>query len=50
MAWNELEKNLPDCLVIDIIMPNNEGYTFIKNLKMHGKKKIYKILILGDSG
>ena len=33
MAWNELEKNLPDCLVVDIIMPNNEGYTFIKNLK-----------------
>jgi DNA-binding NarL/FixJ family response regulator len=33
VAWKELEKNLPDCLVIDIIMPNNEGYNFIKNLK-----------------
>jgi DNA-binding NarL/FixJ family response regulator len=33
VAWNELEKNLPDCLIIDIIMPNNEGYNFIKNLK-----------------
>jgi DNA-binding NarL/FixJ family response regulator len=33
VAWIELEKNSPDCLVIDIIMPNNEGYNFIKNLK-----------------
>ena len=32
-AWNELKKNLPDCLLIDIVMPNNEGYNFIKNLK-----------------
>jgi DNA-binding response OmpR family regulator len=33
VAWKELERNLPDCLVIDIIMPNNESYNFIKNLK-----------------
>lgn len=33
VAWIELKKNLPDCLVIDIVMPNNEGYNFIKNLK-----------------
>ena len=33
LAWNELKKNLPDCLLIDIVMPNNEGYNFIKNLK-----------------
>jgi DNA-binding response OmpR family regulator len=32
-AWVEIEKNLPDCLVIDIVMPNNEGYNFIKKLK-----------------
>ena len=31
LAWNELKKNLPDCLLIDIVMPNNEGYNFIKN-------------------
>ena len=34
VAWIELEKNSPDCLVIDIIMPNNEGYNFIKNFAL----------------
>jgi DNA-binding response OmpR family regulator len=30
MASSELKKNLPDCLVIDIAMPNNWGFQFIQ--------------------
>lgn len=33
MASSELKKNLPDCLVIDIAMPNNWGFQFIQEIK-----------------
>ena len=50
VAWNELEKNLPDCLVVDIIMPNNEGYTFIKNLKKHKNFQHIPFILLTAKG
>jgi len=50
MAWNELEKNLPDCLVVDIIMPNNEGYTFIKNLKKNKDFQHIPFILLTAKG
>ena len=50
VAWNELEKNLPDCLVIDIIMPNNEGYTFIKNLKKNKNFRHIPFILLTAKG
>jgi DNA-binding NarL/FixJ family response regulator len=50
VAWNELKKNLPDCLVVDIIMPNNEGYTFIKNLKKHKNFQHIPFILLTAKG
>ena len=50
VAWNELKKNLPDCLVVDIIMPNNEGYTFIKNLKKHTNFQHIPFILLTAKG
>ena len=50
VAWNELEKNLPDCLVVDIIMPNNEGYTFIKNLKKNKDFQHIPFILLTAKG
>ena len=50
VAWNELEKNLPDCLVIDIIMPNSEGYTFIKNLKKNKNFQHIPFILLTAKG
>ena len=50
VAWTELEKNLPDCLVIDIIMPNNEGYNFIKNLKRNKNFQHIPFILLTAKG
>ena len=50
VAWNELEKNLPDCLVVDIIMPNNEGYNFIRNLKRNKNFQHIPFILLTAKG
>jgi DNA-binding NarL/FixJ family response regulator len=50
VAWSELEKNLPDCLVIDVIMPNNEGYNFIKNLKRNKNFQHIPFILLTAKG
>lgn len=50
IAWKELERNLPDCLVIDIIMPNNEGYDFIKNLKKNKNFQHIPFILLTAKG
>jgi DNA-binding NarL/FixJ family response regulator len=50
VAWSELEKNLPDCLVIDIIMPNNEGYNFIQNLKRNKNFQHIPFILLTAKG
>jgi DNA-binding NarL/FixJ family response regulator len=50
VAWKELERNLPDCLVIDIIMPNNEGYNFIKNLKKNKNFQHIPFILLTAKG
>ena len=50
IAWNELEKNLPDCLVIDVIMPNNEGYNFIRNLKRNKNFQHIPFILLTAKG
>ncbi len=50
VAWKELERNLPDCLVIDIIMPNNEGYNFIKNFKKNKNFQHIPFILLTAKG
>ena len=50
VAWTELEKNLPDCVVIDVIMPNNEGYSFIKNLKKNKDFQHIPFILLTAKG
>ena len=50
VAWREVEKNLPDCLVIDIIMPNNQGYNFIKNLKKNKEFQHIPFILLTTKG
>jgi DNA-binding NarL/FixJ family response regulator len=50
VAWKELEKNLPDCLLVDIIMPNNEGYNFIKNLKKSKNFQHIPFILLTTKG
>ena len=49
-AWVEIEKNLPDCLVIDIVMPNNEGYNFIKKLKKNKNFQHIPFILLTAKG
>lgn len=50
LAWVELEKNIPDCIVVDIIMPNNDGYNFIKNLKNNKNFRHIPFILLTAKG
>ena len=50
VALIELEKNLPDCLVIDIVMPNNEGYNFIEDLKKNTNFQHIPFILLTAKG
>lgn len=49
-AWAHLEKNLPDCLVVDIAMPNNEGYDFIRSLKKNNDFQHIPFIFLTAKG
>ena len=49
-AWVEIEKNLPDCLIIDIVMPNNESYNFIKKIKKNKNFQHIPFILLTAKG
>ena len=49
-ASNELNKNLPDCLVIDIAMPNNWGFQFIQEIKENKKFQHIPFVLLTTKG
>ena len=42
-AWLELEKEYLECIIIDIVMPNNEAYNFIEEVKKNKNNLIFKI-------
>ena len=50
LVYIHIGKNLPDCLLIDIIMPNNEGYDFIKNLKKNKNFQHIPFILLTAKG
>jgi DNA-binding NarL/FixJ family response regulator len=50
MASSELKKNLPDCLVIDIAMPNNWGFQFIQEIKKNKKFQHIPFVLLTTKG
>lgn len=43
-------KNLPDCLIIDIVMPNNESYNFIKKIKKNKNFQHIPFILLTAKG
>jgi DNA-binding NarL/FixJ family response regulator len=49
-AWVEIEKNLPDCLIIDIVMPNNESYNFIKKINKNKNFQHIPFILLTAKG
>lgn len=50
IAFNELNKNLPDCLVIDIAIPNNWGIQFIQDIKGNKKFRHIPFVLLTTKG
>lgn len=45
MAWLE-EGNIPDLIVVDIQLPNLEGYYFMKNIRASGFYKHIPLIML----
>jgi len=50
IAFIELNKNLPDCLVIDIAIPNNWGTQFIQEIKNNKKFRHIPFVLLTTKG
>ena len=50
MAWSQLECCVPDCMLIDTAMPNDEGYKFIQNVKQNKKFQYIPFIFLTTKG
>jgi DNA-binding NarL/FixJ family response regulator len=50
MAWSQLEYCIPDCMLIDTAMPNDEGYKFIQNVKQNKKFQYIPFIFLTTKG
>lgn len=50
-AWNIMQRLNPDLILLDIMMPNVDGYTFCRRLKeVEGKKDIPVIFVTARTG
>jgi DNA-binding NarL/FixJ family response regulator len=49
-AWLELEKEYLECIIIDIVMPNNEAYNFIEEVKKNKKFQYIPFVLLTAKG
>ena len=49
-AWNELEKGCLECIIIDIVMPNNDSYSFIEDVKNNNKFQYIPFIFLTAKG
>ena len=50
VALSALQKTLPDCIVIDIAMPNNIGLKFIQELKKNKQYEYIPFILLTTRG
>lgn len=50
VALSLLQHNLPDCIVIDIAMPNNVGFQFIQELKKDEQYQHVPFILLTTKG
>jgi DNA-binding NarL/FixJ family response regulator len=50
MAWSQLEYCIPDCMLIDTAMPNDEGYKFIQSIKQNKKFQYIPFIFLTTKG
>ena len=49
-AWLELEKEYLECIIIDIVMPKNEAYNFIEEVKKNKKFQYIPFVLLTAKG
>ena len=46
LALNELEKSTPDLILLDLMMPRMDGYTFAKELRQRKRQPTIPIIVL----
>jgi DNA-binding NarL/FixJ family response regulator len=49
-AWTELEKGYLECIIIDIVIPNNDAYSFIEDVKKNKKFQYIPFVFLTAKG
>ena len=42
----EAEENHPDLIIVDVMMPKMDGYTFVKNIRVRDELKAIPIIVL----
>ena len=46
LFWKELEKELPSLLLLDVMLPGDDGFTILRKLKSHEEYKTIPVLFL----
>jgi DNA-binding response OmpR family regulator len=49
-VFQELEKRLPDLMILDVMMPNMDGFTVLKRLREVNKTKSIPVLLITAKG
>lgn len=49
-AFNELQKEKPDIILLDLLMPKMDGYEFLEQFKKKKEFKNIKVIILTNLG
>lgn len=49
-GWQKTKEELPDLVLLDILLPRIDGFVYLKRLREHSKLKHIPVLILSNLG
>lgn len=44
-GWEKLQKQEPNCIILDVVMPHADGVWFLKKLRSHPKKTKIPVIV-----
>lgn len=49
-GWQELERQLPDLLLLDIVLPKKDGFEILSDIRAHEQMKDLPVVLLTNLG